>query len=822
MVIIQKKNILLYDHTLGIIGHFIVANEQIHNYQIEYLNEYLEQIELKSQHHIIEDILDGKDGSITYEQAKQSLLEEDIAVQKDIIKLLFVLAYADNVLDVAEERFINIIVNQLPIHIDEIELMKQEAYTYTSTQNKDKAIIFQRPELNSNIVYMSVLQRIKIYIKRIWQHISGASKRKAKKREEEANKYKAMIEECKKIAISDFDCIKPVYEKICDAISMNLDNMDFNTGIWEDQSEETIQMKNSLCTFKSNIEFNISKKLDELHQQLERKERAISDFTISLIGRTKAGKTTLHSILTQEGVDKIGVGKQRTTRYNRVYQWNLLKLIDTPGIGSAEAAGRTDDEIAESVLGESDVLCFVVVDDSILQDIFDFIEKAVTLNKPIIVVLNHKENIRSKIKFKYFLKNPKNWLDDKGEGNLLGYINRINNYAKDKSFDAQIHVIPVFLLAAQMANEQEHYKHQEILWNNSNMDTLIETINDIVINGGSIRKSQTFLDETVHQLTNVSTNLYQEVEPLLKQVILIEEQINKQANKHQELKIRTLCKVDEIIECNMNEFISTYLRTFVENVYNENSIKEKDIENLINEKKLNENINDEIEKQIGILQEEIRKDTCYLIEKIDFHNYKSLDISKVKFFNFKNLTNALSILSSLSRTASYLPVLAQYTGVLVVLGGVLNFSASLINDDNKRLEKIDKIYEILKDELLKTKIQMQESYHNELGMNIENVLERRRELIYDIVSTTNEIIDETLQITDIIKHESELINKIYAWRILQFLEGKGDEYDYNNVLETIEEVTRSKQEIHIKCSTSTKVYNTGRLKGIITESVVIE
>ena len=44
-----------------------------------------------------------------------------------------------------------------------------------------------------------------------------------------------------------------------------------------------------------------------------------------------------------------------------------MRLIDTPGIGSAEADGRTDDQIAESVLGESDIICCVIVDDSIVN-----------------------------------------------------------------------------------------------------------------------------------------------------------------------------------------------------------------------------------------------------------------------------------------------------------------------------------------------------------------------------------------------------------------------------------------------------------------------
>ncbi len=98
-------------------------------------------------------------------------------------------------------------------------------------------------------------------------------------------------------------------------------------------------------------------------------------FTVSFLGRTKVGKTTLHTVLTGEGEENIGGGKQRTTRYNRVYQWNNLRLIDTPGIGAAEADGRTDEEIAKSVIGESDIICIVVSDDSVQEYVFDLAKK---------------------------------------------------------------------------------------------------------------------------------------------------------------------------------------------------------------------------------------------------------------------------------------------------------------------------------------------------------------------------------------------------------------------------------------------------------------
>jgi predicted GTPase len=105
--------------------------------------------------------------------------------------------------------------------------------------------------------------------------------------------------------------------------------------------------------------------LKGVRKSLNAKQRDLNHFSIAFMGKTKAGKSTLHAIITGEGWDAIGVGKQRTTRFNRVYEWKNIRIIDTPGIGAP--GGKTDEEIAQSVIEESDVICYVVTNDSIQE-----------------------------------------------------------------------------------------------------------------------------------------------------------------------------------------------------------------------------------------------------------------------------------------------------------------------------------------------------------------------------------------------------------------------------------------------------------------------
>ena len=123
---------------------------------------------------------------------------------------------------------------------------------------------------------------------------------------------------------------------------------------------------------RQSLSAEILHTLEEVREALQAKQRALNHFSIAFMGRTKAGKSTLHAVVTGEGWEAIGIGKQRTTRYNRVYEWKNIRIIDTPGIGAP--GGKTDEEIASSVIEEADVICYVVTDDSIQESEFAFLK----------------------------------------------------------------------------------------------------------------------------------------------------------------------------------------------------------------------------------------------------------------------------------------------------------------------------------------------------------------------------------------------------------------------------------------------------------------
>ena len=91
-----------------------------------------------------------------------------------------------------------------------------------------------------------------------------------------------------------------------------------------------------------------------VQRALAKKAERLSKFTVTLFGRTMAGKSTIREAITHGDGGTIGKGAQRTTRDIREYDWNELRVVDTPGIGAYE--GDADRELALSVVDESDLL----------------------------------------------------------------------------------------------------------------------------------------------------------------------------------------------------------------------------------------------------------------------------------------------------------------------------------------------------------------------------------------------------------------------------------------------------------------------------------
>lgn len=809
---------------LGILGHLIIVNKQVHSYQLEELRRYLTACGTTIDATCLPAILDGQEGAISFESALQAYSNESLLVQESLYYVLATLANVDDCYDGGEENILAKARKKSKIAQDRSTQIFNTAREEALSLRADNNTLFSKPYSDS-VPTKGIFQRIIDWIRSAFCklfHLKSADR--TAESQEDVN-YKTAIEKCAQIAKDDFTVIQPTYSTLIDKCNETVNHLESLTSSMDSKSELSSEVTKAISAFAECLSQNVLLQAQNASASLLQKERTLPDFTISLLGRTKAGKTTLHSILTGQDRDKIGVGMQRTTRYNRVYQWNLLRLIDTPGIGSAEAGGRSDDEIAASVLGESDVICFVIVDDSILQDVLEFIERVATLNKPIIILLNHKENIRPEVKYKKYLANPTDWLTTSGESNLQGHINRIQRYALDHKFDALVSVYPVFLLPALMAQEPEFAEDSKLLWESSNLDAFIEELKNWITISGPLKRSQTLIDGAVQNFTQAEKTISQGEAPVREKIQDLKKRkpaIIKGIRREQDELLKTL---EDYLKEKFSSLELQEALSFAEKYYDFDGDLSPEWEAHLSRIGFEKDIQAEIDRLSGLFSSKIDDTVREVFE--DFYFSFQIGIENIGFgdsisFDFRSFTRILGGLFDVAGSIALLALGSNPIGwVLAGAGVVLGLLSGLFKSkEKKRKEAIDKVYGMLS-----------RNIHEAAPTQISNILSKFTENTDNVIKKIEKLFDElagglerTISIGDKLANEYhqqiDFLNRVYAWRILTFLMGSSELYQQDKVEELVLGVERSSNTIRITTSANVTP-DPDALRNIITEKIDI-
>ena len=139
---------------------------------------------------------------------------------------------------------------------------------------------------------------------------------------------KQVLEECNKAAKTGY--------KIASAQEKNLNRA--LASAQEKVQNTIIDFNNSPCYAPEAtelLEIQLVEIRDEFNrlsfafkEDLQNLRENLSKFSVTLFGRTMAGKSTLMEILTEGDGSSIGKGSQRTTRDVRKYMWNGLEITD--------------------------------------------------------------------------------------------------------------------------------------------------------------------------------------------------------------------------------------------------------------------------------------------------------------------------------------------------------------------------------------------------------------------------------------------------------------------------------------------------------------
>lgn len=609
---------------------------------------------------------------------------------------------------------------------------------------------------------------------------------------------KVDLEEAKKILTSSKSRLLKLDEKLENTLENLLKKMSKESDSKNDNDKEELlddenkkEFENNLKELKNDISNIIHVNIKELEEALEKKERALKYYTISFIGKTKAGKSTLHSIITGTGNEFIGVGKQRTTRFNRIYEWKNIRIIDTPGIGAP--GGKSDEEIAKSIIDESDLICYVLKNDSIQETEFNFLKLIKDRNKPIVILLNVKENIENESRLKIFLKDPEKWYNRKDEKSLQGHINRIREYAKKHYSNEYFEIFPVQMLAAKMSNEEKYSDKKNILYKSSHIQDFLDNIRMQIIDEGIIKRSQTMIDGSVYIINyiyNILTNN--------------NEKLNAINNSFKKNKDNLMEKIEKSYQENkktLKEYLQAEFKNLKDNKALEFANKNYDAkskndianrwEQYLNDIKFNEKIKAEFQTCILRYREELEASLKELMEDIEL--FSKIGMSDINFsfsdtFNTKRLMGIIgSVIGGAGGIVLLLLGVANPVGWVLAVGGlVIGFLSSLFKSKEQKIkEATDKLYYSIKNSIEENEENNIKNILSNFTDSHKNIKKRIEESIDILCNYLENISKDLSHINKELKKELDYLNSIYAYRILNYSNGDNiieiDKKEINNI-----------------------------------------
>lgn len=586
------------------------------------------------------------------------------------------------------------------------------------------------------------------------------------------SKFNLDIDSITKYASDDYEVTYKVFKVLlseCDLLNIKLKNIN---------DIRNTKLREKIVDLKTEYQRELLAVLTNLNETLIKKKLACQGITLALMGRTKAGKSTLHSIMCNEGDEFIGKGGQRTTRFNRVFSWNGIKIVDTPGIGAGESDGINDEKIARSVISGSDIICFVIADDTISEDILKLLDSIASSQKPMIILLNHKDDIGKNSHQKRFLRNPTAWKDTSNEKNLDGWMQRIRRNAEHNHYGEMVRIVPVFLLATKMGQEEKN-----IFYDNSNYDEFVNSIKDMVENNCYICKSQNMNDEPAIQLHNLLKVFEEECFEIDAYKEKVKNIGNKFEKKMKYYKNHLLSDCNNIIARRFDDFYASKCDEYIESNYTEKSVfkLQTNYEDMRNKYDLYSDVREELND----IFEQYHKDINQIVSDIE-EEFKYAAINtmeerkKMETENLKMNKDLIPIKGILKFVSMGLDVVSIWCPALMIISVPLSWGSGLLKSKSEK----EQISKNLTHENFKKLINYdREQYIKKLDASLIDSLTKDENSIQGIfdnlVTSLSDVSDYYNNCKQRFEKGVKKLDKYFAYRIMQYLGGEED-VDWND------------------------------------------
>lgn len=588
--------------------------------------------------------------------------------------------------------------------------------------------------------------------------------------------YSASIEKITDDAIIDLNRVTKIVDKINTSLTNTNQSLKALIGGKKKHSKEVKQVIDIIDEIAKSFDEIIENSLKENVEVLNKKARNIRYFTIAFMGRTKAGKSTLHKVITQQKNDDIGQGKLRTTRYNRSWYWDKLRIVDTPGIGAP--GGEPDTEIARSIIDEADIICYIVTSDSIQETEFDFFDTIKERNKPLYIILNVKSNLSQSVRLKKFLENPNAWRECTGPQSIQGHIDRIHDRLDGKYNMDAVEIIPVHLLSAQYGFSYDYDEETaKKLQDGSNLFSFTRSIKSEVHRSGGLKKSLSVVDGTAYQIHQIGVVLQRNYKKLKDGHDLLLKKKNKFESFIKKEKQKLESDLKNILRGAQNE-LHNRANTFAsENYDNENAGNKWNNDESV--KAIYSRLNGRITNRIEGFTDKMKSEIEELVSDIQIFASLNAQVN-IRGTGITNTRLGIGVFGAILSAA--IPVVISQlwhpggwilAGVTFGVGIVISLVTSLFSSKSEKIQKaIEKMRSQLTSSIDKEINEISEKVLENVRQSIENTNKSIIKLLNTYIDGTATILKEIDELCTECNNSESAINSLVGLRILEFIDMK--------------------------------------------------
>ncbi|TAF07120.1 MAG: hypothetical protein EAZ77_10825 [Nostocales cyanobacterium] len=439
--------------------------------------------------------------------------------------------------------------------------------------------------------------------------------------------FKQALRKCSKMANPAYK-ISIRYAKKIEIVIKNLNNniQVMSQEILKAKGSEEFQFATKLKQIQSDIKTLSEDSLEDLVISLDKKRKHLKNFTVSLFGRTKAGKSTLRETLTRGNGNTIGKGSQRTTRDVKEYFWQGLRLLDTPGIEAYQ--GNDDTNKANDIIDQSDIVLFLSSDDSVQPGEFQAMAQLQQINKYFAVILNVKHDISNDLEdLQMFIDIPEIVFD---EDRVSQHKHHIKNHIQQYLNLPNVDIVPIHAQAGFLSTKSEYQEYSNQLWELSKIEELYSLISDQIYTNGQNLRLSTFADSLEYFLDLINQKLAAAKSQLSVQLNFMKqkqreiEKIFTEVKKDGNLKIKFECEsLYNPIENQIGNFVDRYPDMDING-------RQREWKRIVNEKNIEETIKSYIEEIFSDLRGKLQ----------EFEQEYEYDIKNIQIdmeINFSNI-----------------------------------------------------------------------------------------------------------------------------------------------------------------------------------------